>query len=512
MKYFAFLMLLCLPFFADAQTHGTGLIFDQKSYASIPYKPKLVAGSYRGMARSASLEKYCPDPGDQGRTSSCVGWATAYALRTILYGKQYNITSKDQLNKMAFSPAFVYGIIKDSTDYECKQGSSPVTAFKVLKMLGVPRNSTLPFSCGAQLTQGAVDEAANYMIPDYQILFQDESTSEDDKVDAVKKTLTEGYPVMICFKVLKSFYAGPKVWTIQPSDGGPTGQHGMHAMCVVAYDDDKAGGAFKVMNSWGKDWGDGGFIWVPYSDFAKCTVGALQGYYARTAPTPDPEPEPAPVPVPVKPTPAPVTPPPPPPAPTPAPEPKSTLLKGSVVFNQSSGDVMKANKISTRNLVVEDDVKNSEDLVAYRMDKSYASGTRFRFLINTNTEAYIYAFATDLSGKVNKILPFDDNMSPHIGPNSTVAFPSETKVVRLDENKGTDYMLILYSTQKLDATAIAATMSNTEGGLSKKIRAALGSKLIDKSNVKYSLSEVGFELDNYKDNAVVPLMVEISHE
>ena len=33
---------------------------------------------------------------------------------------------------------------------------------------------------------------------------------------------------------------------------------GSHAMCVVGYDDNKFGGAFLVMNSWGTGWGKGG--------------------------------------------------------------------------------------------------------------------------------------------------------------------------------------------------------------------------------------------------------------
>ena len=62
------------------------------------------------------------------------------------------------------------------------------------------------------------------------------------------------------------------------------------------------------------------------------------------------------------------------------------------------------------------------------MQNSYHSGDKFRFYINIDKEAYIYAFATDLSGKVNRILPYDDMISTHVGANSVVAFPSDTKL------------------------------------------------------------------------------------
>ena len=38
-------------------------------------------------------------------------------------------------------------------------------------------------------------------------------------------------------------------------------------MCVIGYDDNKSGGSFEVMNSWGEDWGDKGFFWIKYADF-----------------------------------------------------------------------------------------------------------------------------------------------------------------------------------------------------------------------------------------------------
>ena len=40
---------------------------------------------------------------------------------------------------------------------------------------------------------------------------------------------------------------------------------GGHAITMVGYDDNRYGGALKVINSWGQAWGDGGFFWMPYS-------------------------------------------------------------------------------------------------------------------------------------------------------------------------------------------------------------------------------------------------------
>ena len=179
--------------------------------------------------------------------------------------------------------------------------------------------------------------------------------------------------------------------------------------------------------------------------------------------------------------------------------------------------------------MVEEDAKIKEDLVAYTMMNSYSSGTKFRFYMNVDKEAYIYAFATDLTGKINKILPFDDLTSTHVGSNTVVAFPSDTKIIKLDENKGTDYLMILYSKEKLNVDEMMSVMNKTKGGLSAKIIAALGNKLIDKNKIQYDGKQVGFKVnikagtrnltvsDDDKSNteiatgSVVPLMIEIKH-
>ncbi|MBK9290733.1 MAG: DUF4384 domain-containing protein [Bacteroidetes bacterium] len=480
---------------ANGQPFSTGLIFDVPSYRGTPYKARLTAASYASVPSSASLEKYCPTPGDQGRHGTCVAFAVAYHTRTILTAKQKNITNRAEIDKLVHSPTWVYEQIKNPSDSDCQQGSNPILALELLKQDGCPTLSVLPYACGLNITEQARMNARDYRIEDYQILFLPDEQSAQVKIQTTKKALAEGYPVVLCFVVPESFYRPAAVWIPAAGDDGPSGQHGLHAMTVVGYDDNKSGGAFRVLNSWGPDWADNGYVWIRYPDYAKFAIGALQAYPARLPEPEPPRPEPR-------------------PEPQPTPPPAITSLSGVVEFRLNTGDPMPVSRVSVRNLVIEDDapVENyKEDLVAYRMDRDYPSGTRFRFYLTINTDSYIYAFATDLSGKVNKLLPFEDGMSPRVGPNSQIAFPSETKVVRLDDNKGTDYMLILFSSEKLDHNEIHRVMNQTRGGLSFKIRKALGDKLIPPGQVKYKPYEVGFEVDGKVQGKVVPLMVEITH-
>lgn len=526
---------------AQDEPHAMGVTFDLSLLAKTPKKVLLSQRSFASMPASFSLEKFCPTPGDQGKYGTCTAWANAYGVATILYAQTHDITDKALINKYAFSPTFIYEQIKNATDKTCQNGTDPIKALVTLMQKGDATLKTTPYVCGGYISETAITEALNYKISDANVLFAAKGMLTDDKfvmpaeqiIEVTKKALTEGSPVSIGFLLPKSFFSiRTAIWSPDPAEAFSDWQHNKHAMCVIGYDDNVGGGAFRVLNSWGTAWGDGGMVWIKYADYARWCLLALQPFAdpftkvpeeKKSIPAPEPTPTPAPTPAPTpRPTPAPV----PKPAPTPV---ATTSLGGSIEFKLNTGDDMPVNKISSRNLLVEEDEKIKEDLVAYTMMNSYSSGTKFRFYMTVDKEAYIYAFATDLTGKINKILPFDDLTSTHVGSNTVVAFPSDTKIIKLDDNKGTDYLMILYSKEKLNMDEMMGVMNKTKGGLSAKIIAALGDKIIDKKKIQYDGKQVGFKVnikagtrnlsvedDDKNDLAiatgsVVPLMIEIKH-
>ena len=523
MRALSFLLFL-IAFSTVAQEYPMGMEWDEASYRSIPYKIQFTASTYDNLPSSYSLEQYAPYPGNQGQYGTCVAYASAYGLRTIMLAKDLGITDKYTITQNALSPSFVYSIIKREDDLNCSKGANPKYGMEALKVAGAPSLKSLPYQCNPSISEAVQLEAIDYRIRDYQTLFFFDSPDYGVKTNATKKALTEGYPVLLGMKLPPSFFKATTVWrSLSTEKNAIASQHGYHAMVVIGYDDNYEGGAFRVMNSWGTQWGDGGFIWVPYSEYEKWAMGAIQpySYYKRKdnniPSTPNSKPnnpnqpgkpsiprvEPNNPNQPIRPVlpmgdvdPNPIA---------------EKLPEGSLKFETNSGQLMEVTRVSTRNLVVEDDVEG-EDLVAYRMLEAYPSGTRFRFYLENVNEGYIYAFATDLSQKINKILPYDDNMSPLIGANSELAFPSEKKVIRMDENPGTDYLLILFSQQRLDEKELQEKMQETEGGLTSKIKAALGEKLIDKSMVEYAAGTPGFKVKEGAEAYVVPSMVEINHQ
>ncbi|CAN5393780.1 hypothetical protein BH11BAC3_BH11BAC3_02890 [soil metagenome] len=526
MKKLTCVLIVLFFYIASSAQYSTGANFNPVTIEATPQKVQLSYRSFAALPASYSLEPFCPTPGNQGNHGTCTAFANGYAVATILYAKTHNITDKAIINKYAFSPSFLYEQIKGKDDKDCQNGSDPIQALVTIIQGGDALLKTVPYQCGSTITQTAKDEAINYKAKDATILYIAKGIIAEDKyyhepaefINSVKKALSEGCPVSGGFHIPQSFFKiSSAIWTSDPTEVQKDWKHNGHAMAIVGYDDNKAGGAFRIINSWGSTWADGGFVWMKYADFTRYCVMAMQVFAdPNTLPPvensqPKPSPNPAPTPQ---------------PTPTPKPQDQTFTLSGDVEFRLNTGDNMPIIKTSTRNLTVEDDEPAAkEDLVAYKMAETYSSGTKFRFYMNVDKEAYVYAFASDLTGKVNLILPFTDNISTLVGSNSTIAFPSDTKVIKMDENKGRDYLLILYSATKLDAKAMAEKMNSMKGALSDKIKILLGNKLIDKSKVEYAKDKVGFSTkklstrnltvtddDIPTTGTVVPLMVEIKHQ
>ena len=96
-------------------------------------------------------------------------------------------------------------------------------------------------------------------------------------VEAIKSALAEGYPVAASFTLCESFYPS-KGYIKMPSEQEiaqtlsadaneeNAGKHTRHAMAIVGFSDQL--NMFVVRNSWGKDWGDNGYCYIPYEYIA----------------------------------------------------------------------------------------------------------------------------------------------------------------------------------------------------------------------------------------------------
>lgn len=213
------------------------------------------------LPTSKSWASTLPPIGDQGQQSSCVGWSSAYYVKSS-WEKRSDPAWNSGAQSGQFSPAFVYNQINGGQD----AGSQPSDALSLMIQKGAATWASMPYSVNdfrAQPSQQVLGQAANYKNLD-QRFFGDRLN-----VTAVKEYLAETGPLVFGIEVDRALQQGTGVYTqfVGPNEGG-------HAIACVGYDDAISGGSFLLANSWGPTYRDQGFVWVTYQAMNSMFLGA----------------------------------------------------------------------------------------------------------------------------------------------------------------------------------------------------------------------------------------------
>ena len=452
MRCFLVLVTLLWSFNGLAQQYSTGLLFDEEEYALQPVSAKLTRGTYSNIPSRYSLKDYCPTPKSQGRTGTCTAWATAFNARTISESVRLDRTDKATIDANTFSPSFIYNQIRLRSG--CDDGTYIHHALDLMMSDGVSKFSEYGFDCYRDIGSTELSHASQYKIYDYKRLF---SAYESDKVQPIKVALASKRPVVFGMRCPDSFHGAEDVWEV--ADVEYTNRHsGGHAMAVIGYDDSKYGGAFLVENSWGTDWGNGGYTWIKYPDFNKFTFCA---YEIIEEP------------------------------------PVQVDLVGAISFNDFNRKAF--------------DMDFNTATGEYETENSYASGSFFRFYVTNENPAWLYAISTDNTGEIYEIFPHADTVSAFVSANnSTLAFPDEEHFIKMDDKTGTDVFCIIYSKKKIDYQKFVAEMKSSSGSLRSRVTDYFGEALIASDLVEYDLEEVSFEAKS-GIHTVLPIFINIKH-
>ncbi len=239
-------------------------------------------GAAPRLPPTVDLSPSFPTPGNQGRQGSCVGWATAYATKS--YHEKVEIGWDLNRLDQVFSPAFIFNQIQN---FNCT-GSYIHEALEVFVNRGAATWSQMPYTdsqCTTQPSAAAVQQAAG---------FKSRRWARLQTVDDMKAALANRNPVIVALQVYENFQQLRGANAVYNSVSGRRLEG--HAVTMTGYDDNRFGGAFRIINSWGTNWGDNGYFWVPYA--AVNAVGLSQAYVLEDAantvtPTPvDPTPRP----------------------------------------------------------------------------------------------------------------------------------------------------------------------------------------------------------------------------
>ncbi|MGM9691734.1 MAG: C1 family peptidase [Alloprevotella sp.] len=211
--------------------------------------------------QSVDLREYFAPIKDQGQIGAC----TVFAVTSIF---EY-IIKKSTQNVPDLSESFVYYNVRRAKGEErTDTGSSFQDVIKSIGTEGICTEELHPYS--KPLREAPSDEAVLDGKTRHIVKALNVAVSEHD----IKSAIQEGYPVAVSLKVFNSFSpqvrggAGCNVGTSgfvsHPSEAElASGEYGYHAMVVVGYSDKAK--HFVVRNSWGKQFGDEGYCYIPYS-------------------------------------------------------------------------------------------------------------------------------------------------------------------------------------------------------------------------------------------------------
>ncbi len=461
--------------------HALGLTDDPRAGMSAPILTSSLYRSESNLPETFSLRQYAPPVGNQGQYGTCAAWAIGYAARTIA-----NRTNSFTSN-LAFSPAFLYNQVKAPEDVNCAYGLSMENALKFLKGSGIiPNNGE--FRCGQVFSGQDFSRAKDFIIKDYQALCSPYKINQET-IFVMKQILASKQPFVIGMFVPESFQSVNKY-----RDGGiwyPTSQDHAdvndaraingykkngHAMCVIGYNDKINGGSFEIMNSWGKDYGNEGTVWVNYGDFARFVREAyvINDFEGEAT--------------------------------------QKLALKGNIQF-QLFKDGNLYQKIG-----VTKDYVNSEGFSAntqskfirYKFTSDLHSGTSYKIKFQTQAPCYFYIIGQD-SQSVYKIFPHADlNESALIDySNSSVILPDQKNHIILDDVAGKERMCILISKSALNYEQVK-TAAVTYGNIYRAVSTTLHSKLLDIQNIASSNNEIEFT-SKVNRNDVLAIFIEFNH-
>lgn len=288
---------------SDLQRFGTGSREVPQAVLNALPQVQTTRGPTRGHAE---LSDYFPTPRLQFN-GTCVAWAVSNARAYYARTREKRPVGDANIP----SPAYIYNTAVEPLG-DCEGGISIVDGLKVLKSGSYSYSDYLPLKDNCWARPGLQPSAAHdFRIDDGDAVKFSEWTDQGSRIrnlEAIKQWLDEDNPVIFDMKVGTTFMnptnkrtewnpGGYQIY-YQPRLAPNDEKLGWHAMTIVGYADQFR--AFKVINSWGTDWAQGGFGWISYDairNYGRLAFGIKLPGAVVPLPAPNPVP-PTPVPQP----------------------------------------------------------------------------------------------------------------------------------------------------------------------------------------------------------------------
>lgn len=226
-------------------------------------KSKRLKKTAKDRPSSIDLRQWCSPIEDQEDIGSCTANA-GVALLEYFQRRAYG-------EHLDGSRLFLYKAARNLLGWKGDQGAYLRTTMKAMVLFGVPPELYWPYQTrryDVEPPAFCYAFAQSYKTLKYYRL-DPAGQATAKTLDLLKENLAANLPVMFGFTVYSSLppVGDGKGEIPFPKRGDKV--EGGHAVVAVGYDDrkkiGKETGAILIRNSWGTEWGDEGYGWLPYS-------------------------------------------------------------------------------------------------------------------------------------------------------------------------------------------------------------------------------------------------------
>ena len=207
---------------------------------------------------------YCSPIENQGKLGSCTAQAVVGMMEYMM--------RRGGINHINGSRLFVYKMTRKLLKWTGDQGGYLRKAIQAVSIFGVPPEEHWPYEIERYEEEPAAFHYAyadSFRALNYARL-DPYGMPPEEILTTVKRTICAGYAVVFGFTVFSSLTCAPDIALPDNNDSA----WGGHAVMAVGYDDHHAVNgqtvpSLVIRNSWGRDWGYGGYGFLPY-DYLLC--------------------------------------------------------------------------------------------------------------------------------------------------------------------------------------------------------------------------------------------------
>lgn len=231
--------------------------------------------SVKPLPARVDLRKWCPEPVMQGNFDTCSVHVVAEMVE-YFERRAFGVSARPSRRFLFRAAKHLSGT---ATGEKELQGVYIRQAIGALKLLGAPHEKYFPYP--DVTAPAAADElkadpsafcyalAANHKAVTFYRLDPRDASGKltirpAQLLHFMKEHLAAKIPMSLEFPLYADAVHGSLKTGFISNPSRKDKPVGSHSIVVAGYDDNKFGGALRILNSWGTTWGREGFGWLPY--------------------------------------------------------------------------------------------------------------------------------------------------------------------------------------------------------------------------------------------------------